>query len=618
MSSGRLLRLNSVFVLLAVVSVGVILFRQFQPADDALLSGVPPVSQVGFTNASSEVAYVGTAVCARCHAGEHQSYLDSMHSRSFRVTDPEDEPVDGTFQTASGARHYRIYRDEGLLRHREFVKTRDGNELTLADHPVVYTVGSGHLALTYLARVDGFLIESPATWYRAQQSWALSPGYDDRNCGFDRPVYFECLSCHVGRSTRVDNGYARYSIDEQSIGCERCHGPGELHVARWSDASAETLKGRDETIIHPGRLDRERREAICAECHLHGGAAVPPTGRDPADFRPGLLLSDFRIDYRLEVQSDSMTVVGHLEQMRASRCYQQSDSLTCTTCHDPHHRSPPEGRIADLRSTCLGCHEQRGCSLDVDARRAESREDNCVQCHMRSSTTDIPHVAATHHRIAVPGRESADGAAPVESFPALVPFDDLSRFSREEQDRCLGLGYLQLSMQQTDRESAEVYRRRGRDLLQSLIEKRGEDGEALSGLAQLVQAESPTAAAAWATKSLESKYLSPKGRVGALFALSNARMAERRFDAAIEPLERLVESRRQAGDWYQLALSQFRVKRLDDAVKSAQRAVEIMPEQPRFRELLGTLLDQTGQPERAAEERRRAALLATGVDQNGT
>jgi len=237
---------------------------------------------------------------------------------------------------------------------------------------------------------------------------------------------------------------------------------------------------------------------------------------------------------------------------------------------------------------------------------------------MRSSPTDIPHIAATHHRIAVPDRDPAPETTLAESLPELVPFDDLARFSCEEQQRNLGLGYLQLSLQQADRDSADVYRRRGRDLLQAVIDTRGSDGEALSGLAQLTHAEAPDAAAAWATKALASKTLSPKGRVGALFALSNARIAQRKFEAAIEPLERLVESRRQAGDWYQLAICQFRLKRLPEAVRSAQRAVDIMPEQPRFRELLATLLDQSGEPERAAEQRRHAAVLAAGLDQNGT
>ena len=50
--------------------------------------------------------------------------------------------------------------------------------VVLEEHPLRWVVGSGHHSLTYAAEADGFLVESPATWYAGRRRWDVSPGYD--------------------------------------------------------------------------------------------------------------------------------------------------------------------------------------------------------------------------------------------------------------------------------------------------------------------------------------------------------------------------------------------------------------------------------------------------------
>src|SRR5262249_24330641 len=149
--------------------------------------------------------------------------------------------------------------------------------------------------------------------------------------------------------------------------------------------------------------------------------------------------TDYRTDYRFDTGSEQMTVVGHVEQLRRSVCYQKSEDLSCVTCHDPHARERPKDAVAYYRARCLSCHETRGCSLDQAERLKKDPADSCAACHMPRGDTDIPHVAFTNHRIVREApRRTAEGAG---RLPELVPTDDLSHLPPLDRQRNLGLAY---------------------------------------------------------------------------------------------------------------------------------------------------------------------------------
>ena len=180
-----------------------------------------------------------------------------------------------------------------------------------------------------------------------------------------------------------------------AIGCERCHGPGEIHARRQ-----ELVDGKDLTIVNPRHLEPGLRMAVCEQCHLLSDHRVDRLDRDTFDYRPGLPLAAFFAVYgRSEERGNA--AVGQVEQMKASRCYRESDGrLDCVSCHDPHQVPPPQEKTSYFRQRCLECHEQSGCKLTKADRLAQTRDDNCVQCHMpRSKSVDIVHTATTDHRI---------------------------------------------------------------------------------------------------------------------------------------------------------------------------------------------------------------------------
>ncbi len=419
---------------------------------------LPPYSPTPFLNTGSEAHYIGTAACAGCHQGKHQSYMLTAHSRALSDLDPKAEPADGAFEHRPSGRSYRVYRQGDQMRHEEVVRTADGREIARIDLPVRYLIGSGNFSRSYLVDIDGFLHESPITWYTSKQQWAMSPGYDaPRHLSFERPISIGCLACHAGHVEAQDGTVHRALLHEQAIGCESCHGPGSLHQDR--QRAGKHVRGTDDlTIVHPGKLSRPLQVDICAACHLHAQATVFVRGRTDGAFRPGMPLSDYRIHYGFDTASEQMTVVGHVEQMRASVCYQKSESLTCLTCHDPHQRTLPKDKTAYYRQKCLECHADHPCSLDQVARLKKNAQDDCAACHMPRGDTEIPHIAFTHHRI---GRHAAAPLTATEPGATLVPLDNVAHLPAVDQQRNLGLANLEVS-RSASAPYSETFRERAR------------------------------------------------------------------------------------------------------------------------------------------------------------
>lgn len=352
-----------------------------------------------FLNAKPGVRYVGSATCTRCHADIAESFRRHPMGRSAaQVSAAELKESAGSFQ-AQGFEYAVELRGENVV-HRETRRDQSGRVVAERAEPVLFAVGSGRGGKTFLFERDGFLFESPVSWFTQAGRWDLSPGYEKDNSHFERGVGEDCLYCHVNRALPVQGTTNRYRapiVEGPAIGCERCHGPGELHVERQ-----ELHDGKDLTIVNPRHLDPVRRDSVCQQCHLKGDFRVLHAGRAQDDFRPGLPIHRFwSVFFRPSKLVEQVQAVGHVEQMEASRCYEASrGKLGCISCHDPHRLPAPEERVEYFRARCLECHTDLGCALPETTRRARNREDSCVDCHMpRSATTDIAHTATTLHRI---------------------------------------------------------------------------------------------------------------------------------------------------------------------------------------------------------------------------
>ena len=368
-----------------------------------------------YQNTRPGVRYVGDAVCVRCHAEIGESYRLHPMGRSLSPITPDDAPrvenAAGAPLFEAGGLQYSVENRGGHVMHVETRRAPSGGIVAQSEAEVKFTVGSGRQAVGYLVERDGFVFQSPITRYIRPERWDLSPSFEKRNFHFERPIDANCLYCHSNHVENLAgtlNRYERPIFQGYAIGCERCHGPGELHIQRPT-----MVDGRDLTIVNPAALTPGLRDAVCEQCHLSGVRRIERLDRRNEDFRPGLPFQDFWIALSAGGTAENR-FVNQVEQMHESRCFRASQGrLGCISCHDPH-RLPKKGeQAAYFRQRCLECHESPGCSLPKETRLARSLDD-CVRCHMpRSPSADVAHGSITDHRI-VRSPDSAAGPPSVD------------------------------------------------------------------------------------------------------------------------------------------------------------------------------------------------------------
>jgi Flp pilus assembly protein TadD len=419
-------------------------------------------SKTIYRNVRPEVHYVGDEACIRCHREMAEAYHRHPMARSLAPVAQAD-PVEQFGASAqnpfdAGGFRYDVERSKNGMIHAEQRLDTQGRIIAQIKAEVTYALGSGARGRSFLVERDGFLFQSPISWYTGSKTWDLAPSYRSRNEHFTRPVPDECIYCHANRAEPIDgslNHFRTPVFQGYAIGCERCHGPGELHVQRRENH--ETVNGVDDTIVNPVRLDPLARESVCQQCHLQAVVRTFKRNRKREDFRPGLPLDEFVSFFVLpSSRVDTKRAVGHVEQMHASRCFQESGSpgekLGCLTCHDPHHYPGPEEKLEFYRTRCLSCHNEKSCALDAAERRRRSAKDNCIECHMPNmASSNIAHTAITDHRI-VRLPSVARSPAPqknggMEKYP-IVPFADSSDDAGPEKQRDLGVALIEFASKQ--------------------------------------------------------------------------------------------------------------------------------------------------------------------------
>ena len=364
--------------------------------------------RVVFRNASPGVAFVGSKACATCHSIIYQSYLGTAMGRSASLSsDPSQLAlVSQAVTVQEGGRYFEVARKGDALYQSVYELGADGQPLYRHTEQLRYVVGAGMSGYTYLVQRGNRLFEAPLSYFSTLRSWGVSPGYEFKNEVFDRPARFQCIVCHVGSVRPVgqtEGAYRDPPFGQLAIGCENCHGPGELHVQERLHG-APLASSVDVSIMNPAKLPPWLANNICMECHEGGEARVVRPGRTLFDFRPGTPLDDVIAIFRAPVTQASPAEAPHLAyywSLSMSRCFLgTAGKMTCFTCHDPHSQPSEEQAVAFFRNRCLTCHTDRSCRAPLAERAALTPANNCFGCHMpQAKAPPGTHADQTVHRI---------------------------------------------------------------------------------------------------------------------------------------------------------------------------------------------------------------------------
>lgn len=362
-----------------------------------------------YLNAQTGVQYVGDQVCGSCHSFEYKRFKQTAMGRSATVPSQDDlkslaKPV--TFSSDALNRAYAVYARNGKMYHEESERDANGQLVFSETHEIAYTVGAGEVGKSYLvAKGDAFFV-SPISFYTRINGWDLSPGYDRSLFrGFARPAVELCVDCHTGQprfvSGRPDH-FQQPAFRSLSINCERCHGPGTIHVQQRK-AGAHLKGPTDFSIVNPATMPAEIRDDVCAQCHFLGDARVLRPGKDYLDFRPGTPMDKTVAIFSIpaKVKANRFFALSQFEQLKLSRCAIASKGrLGCITCHDPHVELHGAEAAQNFRERCLTCHTVDSCQAPLAKRQTTSPPDSCVTCHMpKQAIENMNHGAATDHRI---------------------------------------------------------------------------------------------------------------------------------------------------------------------------------------------------------------------------
>jgi hypothetical protein len=352
-----------------------------------LLNSLNTLDIAAQTNIPTELVptntYVGDKVCQQCHAAIYESYRKTAMARASGPA--PGNLIPGELTHASSHVHYRLLEESG---HAWLSFDREGTDAIHGRRELLYFIGSGGRGRTYIFAEDGFFFESPINWYGQKRLWDMTPGYQHaQHLPLNLPLAASCLDCHTSSPqvplVGTQNKYVMPVISQEGVGCERCHGPGGNHANNHGE------------IVNPDKLSPARRDAVCMQCHLEGKVAVQQPDRKLNEFRPGEDLQSYVHYFVVSGDERDLRAASQFEALWQSKCKRKSgDSLSCTTCHDPHYSPPASEKAAYYRQKCLTCH-----NIAFAAKHHKANPD-CISCHMPPvQSADVAHTQATDHRI---------------------------------------------------------------------------------------------------------------------------------------------------------------------------------------------------------------------------
>jgi tetratricopeptide (TPR) repeat protein len=572
------------------------------------------------------VGYVNPRLCFGCHAEIYKTYLQTGMARSFAHPRPENTVEDYTknnrfFHAASGT-YFEMFVRGGEYYQRRYQLGYGGKQTNVDETKIDYFLGSAIHARAYLHRsADGRLLQLPVTWYSDKGGyWGMAPGYDSPDHTYAlRPITYDCIFCHNGYEsipashTRLGAEPVYVGTPPEGVDCQRCHGPGQKHVAAAGKPNAKPADIRG-AIVNPSRLDPDRQAEVCLQCHLQTTEfslphVVKRYDRGDFSYQPGQALANFELafDYAPGTERDDwFQNVSTASRMRMSQCFIKSNgALKCTTCHDPHNIQHGAGAADHYNKVCQQCHTAAFNSLV--AARKHTAETGCIGCHMPlRRPVEVVHIAKTDHYIQ-------------RNKPARDLLADIPERHETLDNSYRGKVLLYYPKNLPPTPENQMY------LAIAQVRDKSNLGEGIPQLAKAIEAARPATPEPYfelatalqaagqidqaiaqyrATLKLDPQY-SP--------ALLGLGTAFKQAGLLVQAADNFSRATQAAPDnpkaWNELGQLDIDLDRQADALAALKKAISLDPEMPQAHNGLGAVLAQSGDFEAAEKEFREAIRI---------
>ncbi len=495
-----------------------------------------------------DAKYVGSEACAACHRTISGTQSKTAMANTWRGTNVAGFHSVTFDEGSTNALHYEV---SPAADHLQFSVTSGKTKIAI---PVQAMVGGKRHGISFLLNVqqiDGLPLERPAL---IEGRYALSPaGSLVFSPGFEheRPTNYEDEAGRVlspGFELRCLTCHGQPGTlgagKQGGVRCESCHGPAAAHV------TSVTRRNASGQLVMPENLHGPKSLEACARCH----SGLSTSGHsDPLP--------------------EDLLVSSQVPALRNSECFIQSGGqVTCTACHNPHADSATLAQTSV--NTCLTCH-----SVSVTQHAAicpVNRTQGCVGCHM--PTVQADSFRLTDHWIRVHP----------ESGVKLQPHDDGLR-----------------SQVTPKREFLRLILVEGDDKMKAVTDRLAK-GDSFSAVAHDLSAD-PTAPGGgfigdFALSDMDSKLAAaaahlPYGANSEVISSATNRMMLHRLPR---------DFKWDADQLFRAALDLERRGDLAAAIAKDQEALEVYPYFLRALILMGTMLGQAGDANRAAEVLRFA------------
>ncbi len=326
---------------------------------------------------ATDHGYVGWSVCGECHPRRVEEFQETRHFLALRLPDQMEfprgfHPGANSFVPPGSSVQFEMTATPEAAITATAVAANSGAKTV---SPVAFAYGAGGgTDEVYFTRRGDEVFELPVVWLHLQNCWGAVPIDPNRSGDLSRPLPPQCLECHtvwVDYQRGSLNRYGPFEPQLLGVTCERCHGPAKTHVAHHRAHPDEKVAAH---IVQPRTLSRERKMDLCAQCHTN----TVRHRRPPFSYRSGEALDESFLVLEMQYPEENR-VANQVRYLKESRCYQQSDSLNCATCHDPHRKSH-RGDSASTSQSCLNCHVAESCG--ERSRLPEGVRNQCVSCHM--------------------------------------------------------------------------------------------------------------------------------------------------------------------------------------------------------------------------------------------